>query len=179
MHNGVIFDFGRKSELSDTMNFVKHLERTTKGRFTFSKIKPLFKDRYGKFIIFTPTTTCTFGEFVVDKELKFSNTTYKDFDRVWGCNNADKGYHKAPIHFLPRASDPIVKEIVNIDRVRFLGDKGTRAEYLGCYGRVINYRDHMIFAEDGYYNADLNLVKEDIDYAILDGEYEGGKFTAP
>lgn len=92
VHNGVIHDFGRgglKQEidsLSDTMNFVKHLTKITKQRYTFDRLRKHIPDRYGKFIIFTPTYTFYFGTFYEDQGLRYSNTSYKDFNDVWGYN---------------------------------------------------------------------------------------------
>ena len=93
VHNGVIHDFTRSgikqndlNSLSDTMCLVKHLCRATKHRFIFDRFRKHIPDRYGKFIIFTPTFTYWFGTFYDDHGLRFSNTSYKDFNDVWGCN---------------------------------------------------------------------------------------------
>lgn len=179
MHNGIINRFGYRADtLSDTMNFVKYLERTTKKKFTFDKMEHHIKGHYGKFIIFTPEYTLTFGQFFEEKKLKYSNTTYRDFNYNWGCHNKDKGYDKSETKTESKVylvGYPIVKEIMNLTRVHFIG-LGNRAEYLGCYGKVINYKGSQIFCEDGFHQGDLDLVKEDIDYTILEGEYEAGKY---
>jgi len=182
MHNGIIYNFGGKNDsLSDTMNFVKHVERTTKRRYNFERMKPLFKGSYGKFVVFLPEVTQFFGDFVEEKKLKYSNTTYRDFNTVWGCNHKNKGFNKQDDYPYSREkrylNDPIVKEVCNPDRIHWI-DQG-QAEYLGCYGQIFQYRGTYIFAEWGYLKSELDCVKEDIDYSIIEGEYEGGKFLTP
>jgi hypothetical protein len=179
MHNGIIYNFGgRNDSLSDTMNFVKHVERSTKRRYSFERMKPLFKDSYGKFVVFLPEVTQFFGNFVEEKKLKYSNTTYRNFDNVWGCTHKNKGvanydYPYKGKHYL---NEPIVKEVMNPAHIHWIAQN--EAEYLGCYGQIFQYKGVYIFAEWGYLKSELECIKEDIDFTILEGEHEG-KFLTP
>ena len=94
VHNGIISKFGfanKTDTLSDTMNFIKYLNKKTQERYAFQKMKVYVKDSYGKFIIFTPEWTYTFGGFIEENGLKFSNGTFRSFFTYCGAvNRADQ-----------------------------------------------------------------------------------------
>lgn len=158
MHNGIISSFGTRNEssLSDTMNFIKYLERSTKKKRTFSKMKDHFKGHYGKFIIFTPTQTCTFGDFVEEGGLKYSNTTYRNFFNR--CAEVIK-YKNKP---LVQVADMNFVEYYQAGKVR----------YRGAFGKIIYYKRFPIFVGDGAFKYEIDMVKDDVDLMVLEGELE-------
>jgi len=177
MHNGIISGFGYRdsSTHSDTMNFIKYLCRSTGGIYTMDKLTKNIKDHYGKFIIFTPNWTYTWGTFVDDGGLKYSNTTYKVYPK-WNGNflgdgNDDYDYNKRFKKNKRKHYLPLVKE-VNPEALQWRSDSRT-AVYLGVVGDVFYYRGVTIFCESGYDKAELDFIKEEIDLSILEGEFEG------
>lgn len=191
MHNGIIYGFGNRtsSTMSDTMNFIKHLEKATGKIYTFDRLNHHIKKGYGKFIIFTPEWTYSFGDFVEDNKLKFSNSTYKDWP-IFNSQNefsnygkglgrwnstlkkyvfpGEVGYEDKPK--IPAVSAPLVAEV---DPTNLVWREGTEiATYRGRFGHVIEYKGSIIFCEIGYDENELTILKDDINVAILEGEYE-------
>jgi hypothetical protein len=160
MHNGIMNNFGTRSQskLSDTMNFVKYLERVTKRKRIYDKMRGHFKNHFGKFIIFTPKETITFGDFVEDKKLKYSNTTYRSFV-TYVNNEQPRQWHKD--HFV---------QIANLRNVIHL--KGGEVRYRGACGRLIYYKNIPIFVEVGAWPTEVDLIKDDIDLMLDSGEME-------
>lgn len=167
VHNGVIHDFGdSKSSVSDTMNFIRYLARTKK--YGFDRLKKHIPTKYGKFIVFTPLYTYTFGSFNEDNDLRYSSYSYRDYEKIWGVNNPNNNYTKA----IEQDKDgfrgtldtfPIIKE-VEYSKLRFLGNCGRRdctVSYKDVYGTYMLYKGKYIFIEDG-------ATKEDVAFALLD-----------
>jgi hypothetical protein len=155
VHNGVISGFGYRnsSTLSDTMNFIKYVERASQKIYTYDRLKKFIKDEYGKFIVFTPGWTYTYGTFVKDGDLEYSNTGYKTY-----CD-LNKNYAR---------NVPLV-QIVDPKDVAWVGKQ---AKFKNLKGELLIYKNIYIFAEDKYYPYDMRLVKEDIDILLAEGEIE-------
>lgn len=171
VHNGVISGYGysKQSLHSDTMNFIKAIERKTKRRYTYERLKPHMDSAGGKFVVFVPGWTYFFGDFVEDNKLRFSNSTYKTAPHIPPTRDHVWGFKQDYYHI------PVVKEVMKKD-VRFVGHFKGFAEYKyhGAFGTLYTYRGSYIFAEYGWSAREMELVKEDIDFAILEGEHEGG-----
>jgi hypothetical protein len=169
VHNGVIHEFGdSKSTLSDTMNFVRYLARRKK--FGFEHLKRHIPSKYGKFIIFTPIWTYSFGTFIKDYGLEFSSSNYKDYPQ-YGCNNLvkydkeGKSYKSYPEKL---AEFPIIKE-VDPAKVRWIGDASDGTVVLnGIYGYLLQYKNRCIFIEEGSTKNDVSMALLDIDADLLE-----------
>ena len=164
MHNGIISGFGNRnsSTLSDTMNFIKYLCRATGKIYTSSRLTKHIKDQYGKFIVFTPDWTYTWGGFVEDGGLKYSNSNYKEYPIYI---NEYPNYKKNKRRFCP-----LVKEVKPHQLVWQEGKK--TAKYLGIEGEVHVYRGVTIFCEIGYDEKDLEFMREEICLSILEERYD-------
>jgi hypothetical protein len=184
MHNGIIYNFGdRKDNHSDTMNFVKHIMRQKTSIVT--SIEKSYKSNYGKFVVFLPEMTYSWGQFVKEDGLEFSNTTYREFVNIYGgCNTPTsnkkktKG-EKSGIYdngrYIPLCGGDIPLVVaVNPELIRWIGEKGDYiAEYNGAFGHIYSYRGITIFAENGYDKLSLDYFKKELDALILEGEMEG------
>jgi hypothetical protein len=178
VHNGIISGFGTRNEsnLSDTMNFIKYLCKSC-PTFSFDNISKKVKGHYGKFVVFTPSMTYFLGDFVEENGLKYSNPTYRE----WGCGVGSLGTWDAKQKryiFPEKKPDPLFHSIspliveARLEDVRWR-EGSDLATYRGKKGHIINYKGVCIFAEEGYSEVELGFFQEDIDFMILEGEYEG------
>ena len=192
VHNGIISGFGDRnsSSHSDTMNFIKYLERATGKIYTMTKLKRHIPDHYGKFVIFTPTYTYFFGQFYDEKKLKYSNTSYRDFTDNWGCCGNKRGFLDEGIDYRhwdpdlqcmvygkdkPKPTPKLnsVPAVIAVNAAEVKWTEGSDvAEYNGKKGAVFYYQGTTIFCEEGYDKIDLEIMIEDIAVAIAEGEDE-------
>jgi hypothetical protein len=182
VHNGIINDFGTRnsSNFSDTMNFIKYLERATGKIYRLDRIDRHIKGHYGKFVVFTPQWTYFWGQFFEEKKLKYSNTSYRDFDNVWGCNRKQEvDYGKwDPINKVMVYKNPpkthLLPLVAAVDPADIKWQEGVEiAEYKGRKGNVVYFQGTTIFCEEGFEEVELELLMEDIRAAIIEGEFEG------
>jgi hypothetical protein len=197
VHNGIISGFGDRNEPhSDTMNFIKYLEKATHRIYTMPKLDHHIKTIHGKFIVFTPKWTYTFGTFFEEFGLKFSNYSYRDFNKTWGCNT-NKSYNKGfnyneldewgywdpklqQMVYKPLSKGKKVPIVCAVEPTDLQWIEGSQnAEYLGTWGSVIYYKGTTIFCEHGYDKVELGFLMEDISAAIAEGEYEGSGMLGP
>jgi hypothetical protein len=168
VHNGVIHEFGdSKSSVSDTMNFVRYLAR--RSRFGFDRLKRHIPAKYGKFIIFTPKWTYSFGTFIKDYGLEFSSSGYREYEQ-FGCLNKNVADKKV---YPNKLSDFPIIEQINPDGMkwatRFLGEEpASLVYYKGVYGSLMQYKDKYIFVEEGATHEDIGLALLDIEADALE-----------
>lgn len=174
MHNGIIYGFGSRNTgtQSDTMNFIKYLSRRAPA-LTMGGMQRHIKGGYGKFVIFTPWGTYKFGHFIEEKGLFYSNNTYKDlvvWDN-WGKWGKFKDrVNEKPKNYIPYSHREPQISIVDASELSWATGCAT---YQGKQGTVHYYKGVTIFAELGYDFVEMEILKEEIEISLKEGEYEG------